>query len=253
MRTQIAKSLQKRCKAIRTAVNQYNAAAAALDRPALDWSKVSQFGFLEEFTLLQDTRNDIRNKKWAQPLIRETMRTSRRVICAEYELINMNREARRVHTSIRDEDILFTEVLAEMKRNNDPWYGAVLQHCERRRAINAHLLAYLLRIYALEGFTGIPGPGVHAGPARERPRAPLSSTSNDNPIEPDDPSHTSRPSSPMNVDAASHPPGHLDNLAAKELSEVESDEREEAVGVEEDDEGAVTDVLEHVSNIAAVM
>ena len=138
VRTQIAKNLQKRCRAIRTAVTQYNAAAAALDppRPPLDWSKVSHFSFLEEFTLLQDTRNDIRTRKWAQPLVRETMRTARRIERAEEELAHVNREARRVHTSIRDEDALFTDVLQELRERQDPIYLCIYDYVRRRRAIN---------------------------------------------------------------------------------------------------------------------
>ena len=76
MRTQNAKSLQKRCKAVRGAVKQLNDAGAAIGRPALDFDKVTHYDFLEQFTLLQDTRNDIRNRLWAQPLIRKTMRTA---------------------------------------------------------------------------------------------------------------------------------------------------------------------------------
>ncbi|KAI1787602.1 hypothetical protein LXA43DRAFT_861663, partial [Ganoderma leucocontextum] len=106
VRTHIAKSLQKRCKAIRAAVKSYNAAALALTppRPTPDWSRISHFSFLEEFTLLNDTRNNIRDKPWGQPLVRETMRTARRIKRATEELETVQREARRVHTSITDED-----------------------------------------------------------------------------------------------------------------------------------------------------
>ena len=76
VRTYLAKSLQRRCKAIRNAVAEYNSAAAALNppRPAINWSEVSHYSFVEEFSLLQDTRNDIREKQWSQPQIREFMR-----------------------------------------------------------------------------------------------------------------------------------------------------------------------------------
>ncbi|KAG2158579.1 uncharacterized protein EDB93DRAFT_1237923 [Suillus bovinus] len=56
MRTHIAKALQTCCKAIQSKVKEYNAAASALVPPApsLDWSCVSHYGFLDEFTLLRD-------------------------------------------------------------------------------------------------------------------------------------------------------------------------------------------------------
>ncbi|KAI0686720.1 hypothetical protein BC835DRAFT_1408502 [Cytidiella melzeri] len=63
-----------------TCYQTYNAAAAMLDppRPALDWSWVSTFNFLEEFTLLQDTHNNIRDKEWSKPAIREAMKLRHR-------------------------------------------------------------------------------------------------------------------------------------------------------------------------------
>ena len=53
-RTHLAKSLQTRCKAIRSATDTYNKAARLLDppRPPLDWAQVSRYSFLEEFNLL---------------------------------------------------------------------------------------------------------------------------------------------------------------------------------------------------------
>ncbi|KAG6369144.1 hypothetical protein JVT61DRAFT_1403 [Boletus reticuloceps] len=53
----IAKALQVRCRAIQAAVRKYNDAASTLQPPrqALNWSKVSHYSFLEEFTLLRET------------------------------------------------------------------------------------------------------------------------------------------------------------------------------------------------------
>ncbi|KAI0371846.1 hypothetical protein BV20DRAFT_1051440 [Pilatotrama ljubarskyi] len=80
-RTYIAKSLQRRCQAIHNAVNAYNAAARELSPPreVLDWSKVSHYAFLEEFTLLCDTKNDIREKPWAKPVVHEAMRLANHI------------------------------------------------------------------------------------------------------------------------------------------------------------------------------
>ncbi|KAL7283898.1 hypothetical protein ACG7TL_001170 [Trametes sanguinea] len=171
MRTYIAKNLQRRCKAIRNAVKEYNVAAQALDPPRepLDWTRVSHYTFLEEFTLLQDTRDDLRHKPWSQPHIRETMRIARRIARAREEVENVNREARRLHTHIRDEELLLTRVLQDLKERGDPLYGAVLDYSRHRRAANARNLAYLQRIYSLDGFTGNPTPGTRAGTTAEPP------------------------------------------------------------------------------------
>jgi hypothetical protein len=81
MRTHIAKALQSRCKAIRNAVKTYNAAAVQLNppRPPISWEAVSHINFLEEFHLLNDTQNDIRDKPWSQPVARELMKLHQRV------------------------------------------------------------------------------------------------------------------------------------------------------------------------------
>lgn len=81
MRRNIAKNMQTRSRAIRNAIVAYNAAAAALDppRPKLDWGTISHYQFLEEFDLMNETRADIREKPWAQPATRETLRLARRL------------------------------------------------------------------------------------------------------------------------------------------------------------------------------
>lgn len=103
------------------AVNAYNKAACALEPPCetLDWSKASHYAFLEEFALLRETKNDIRDKPWAKPVVRETMRMVQRVERAREELVNVSREVRRLHTSIRDEELLFTAVLEDLEKRGD--------------------------------------------------------------------------------------------------------------------------------------
>ncbi len=74
-------SLQRCCAAIRNTVKSYNKAALALNPPCetLGWTTTSHYSFLEEFALLQDTRNDICDKPWAKPAVRELMRLAQRV------------------------------------------------------------------------------------------------------------------------------------------------------------------------------
>ncbi|KAH9951708.1 hypothetical protein B0H21DRAFT_842744 [Amylocystis lapponica] len=156
IRTHVAKSLQARCQAIRNAVQVYNTAATALDppRPTLDWSKVSHYSFLDEFNLLHDTNNDVREKPWARPAIRETMKQARRIDRAREELIRCNVEARRLRTSIHDEDSLFTTTLAKLRDEKSPLFEAVNVFCQRRRNVNALHIARLQQLERLEDFSG---------------------------------------------------------------------------------------------------
>lgn len=171
MRTHIAKSLQTRCKTIQRAVKEYNVAAAALDppRPALDWSQVTNFNFLEEFALLQDTRNDIRDKPWSKPAIRETMKLRHRLARAREEVDRLNVEVRRLHTAIHDETQLFDDTLARLKANKDSVLGPTLDFVTRRKRLNDHLLTRIKQVYALKGFSGTKGPGQRLGGAVRAP------------------------------------------------------------------------------------
>ncbi|KAL6307294.1 hypothetical protein BKA93DRAFT_815978 [Sparassis latifolia] len=153
VRTHMAKSLQTRCRAIRNAVNVYNALACQMDppRPTLDWSKVTHYSFLEEFNLLRDTCNDICDKPWTRPDIRAVMKQARRVARACEEIQRLDVEVRRVHTSIYDED------------RNDQLYGAVNDFCRRRHRVNTWILAQLKQIHALDEFTGNGQVGTRKG------------------------------------------------------------------------------------------
>ncbi|KAG6895281.1 hypothetical protein C0992_002165 [Termitomyces sp. T32_za158] len=162
MRTHIAKSLQTRCQAIRTAVAAYNKAALALNppKPTLDWSKVSHYTFLEDFAIIRDTNRDISDRPWAKVVIRELIKKDQKLQRAHEEIVRCNVEVRRLHTSIVDEGRHFTKRLQEIKEAGLPIYGAVDEFVTRRRRVNAQLLTRILQIYSLPGFTGIPRPGV---------------------------------------------------------------------------------------------
>lgn len=156
MRSHIAKALQKRCKAIQRALQDYNKAAASLNppRPPLEWSEVSHYGFLDEFTLLRENREEILSKPWARPVIRETIKQANRIARAHEEVERCNIEARRLLTFILDEHDLFDTVEKSMKESCNPLLVTVQEYCARRRRINIQLLARISQIHTLDGFTG---------------------------------------------------------------------------------------------------
>jgi hypothetical protein len=165
MRTHIAKSLQTRCKAIQKALKDYNAAALELNPPrsTLEWSRVSHYAFLEEFNLLADTRQDVRDKPWAQPAIRETMKRALRVKRAQEEIIECNRALKRLHTSIRDEKLHFEQILQKLREEGRGIYGAVEKFVIYRTRVNDHLLRRIFQTYHLDGYTGDKVPGIRKG------------------------------------------------------------------------------------------
>ncbi|KAI0371572.1 hypothetical protein BV20DRAFT_1035216 [Pilatotrama ljubarskyi] len=155
VRTYIAKSLQRRLQAIRTAVAKYNNAALRLTppRPTLDWSKVTHYTFIE------DLGSHHRCKPWAQPLVRETMKKARKILCAREELERCNVEVRRLHTAVLDEIAELQGAIRAAQEHADPILGPLEDFAVRHTRVNSHLLAVIQQIHVLKGFSGERTPG----------------------------------------------------------------------------------------------
>ena len=89
LRTHIGKALQRRSEAIRNALARYNAQAAKLKppRPPLTWKEIVDYSFLAEFDLLRQSRFDIRQANWAQPIHREAMVKHFKLLRAREEIV----------------------------------------------------------------------------------------------------------------------------------------------------------------------
>ncbi|EKM48913.1 uncharacterized protein PHACADRAFT_107978, partial [Phanerochaete carnosa HHB-10118-sp] len=160
MCTHIAKSLQVHSKTIKKAVADYNAVAVTMNppRPMLDWLEVMHYAFLEEFLLLQDTRNDVHQKPWVQPITHKTIKMYRRVARANEELERLNIKVCCLHTAIIDEDKLLRAALASLGCSH-LLYGAMQDFALCRQAVNNHLLRRVFQVYDLPGYTGTQGSG----------------------------------------------------------------------------------------------
>ena len=106
LRQQISKSLQRRSEAIRKAIAWYNIQAAALNppRPPISWKDITQYTFLGEFDLLQHTRDDIRERVWAKPAVREATAKFFKLCRAKEEIMRLNVEMRHLRAAIRNEE-----------------------------------------------------------------------------------------------------------------------------------------------------
>jgi hypothetical protein len=132
-------------------------------RPTVDWAKVSHYGFLDEFNLLRDTRDDVREKPWARPAHRETVKQYLRIQRAHEEILRCNVEIRRLHTAIVDEHKRFDTVLDHLRCVDHPIRGAVLEYTMRRRCTNDHILARIQQTFDLDGFSGDKSVGIRKG------------------------------------------------------------------------------------------
>ncbi|KAF8519506.1 hypothetical protein BU17DRAFT_75910 [Hysterangium stoloniferum] len=97
LRTQIAKGLKARSQAIRTAVNNYNTAAACISPPRdpLD---------ITQFDLLRDGSQDIFHKPWIKAAEREASIAYFKIQRAHEEIQRLNIEISRLKTFICDEE-----------------------------------------------------------------------------------------------------------------------------------------------------
>jgi hypothetical protein len=170
MRKHIAKALQARSKAIKTAIERYNELAEGLGKPRLTWEQVVEYTFLSDFDILRDPSNDLAAKPWARPVFRELMDRYFKIQGARGEIKRLNVEIPRVVTWIRDEDS-FLRAVETALRNPEEKSSAQL---EMDTLVAAHVKLYrerwsqfsdthLRRFKTLAkkpGFTGSISPGV---------------------------------------------------------------------------------------------
>ncbi|KAJ6459300.1 hypothetical protein C8R45DRAFT_1109624 [Mycena sanguinolenta] len=175
MRRHIAKALQARSKAIRNAIDRYNAVAEDMvpPKPALSWEEVVNYGFLAEFDILRDTGDNIRSRPWTRRSYRVAMDRYFKILRAKEEIQRLNVEIKRVITWIEDEDWFLRKKEAEYK-DSDPALAVQISRYRQRRARSDH--NHMQRFWALAkttGFTGsvVPGMSIERREARRAERA----------------------------------------------------------------------------------
>ncbi|KAJ7894664.1 hypothetical protein B0H14DRAFT_3854252 [Mycena olivaceomarginata] len=105
MRKHITKALQARSKAVKHAIDNYNAAACLLDPPMphLTWKQVVEYVFLADFDILRDTRAEVQSHPWTRPAYQLAMDRYFKILRAREEIKRVNVEIPRMVTWIRDE------------------------------------------------------------------------------------------------------------------------------------------------------
>ena len=168
LRKHIAKALQARSAAIRTALDRYNTAARAINPPRreLHWDEVVEYAFLSEFDLLRDSRQDVSRRPWATPAARLTMDWYFKKCRAVEEIQCLNIEIRRLLTHIQDEDRHLRRCEEYMKPINVLLAHQIATRRNNRSRFNALHLQRLHHISQLPRFTGtlLPGQTVLTAP-----------------------------------------------------------------------------------------
>lgn len=145
MRTQIAKALKSRSKAVKTAVTTYNEAAQKLGRPVLELKSVLDYVHLGQFDLLRLSRHNITEKPWARPAEREAATAYFKLKRSHEELARVEIEMKRLIKGIYAYKAVVTE---EIRRLQDTDKLLAWQLNERYKIRQAQDDMHLRRIRA---------------------------------------------------------------------------------------------------------
>ncbi|KAF8337774.1 hypothetical protein F5887DRAFT_1063021 [Amanita rubescens] len=156
LRNHISAGVKARSKTIRTALEKYNEAAAALNpaAPELTWKMVVEYAVLADFDLLRDVRQDVRKKPWASSTNRLLRDQYFKLERAREEIDRLNIEIRRVITYIADEAI-FLQMIEEAVAADDARlaHQITLYGLERGRSNAVHIKRFA-KLAKDPGFTG---------------------------------------------------------------------------------------------------
>ncbi|KAF7348117.1 hypothetical protein MSAN_01764300 [Mycena sanguinolenta] len=185
LRKHIAKALQARSKGVRTALDRYNDAAAALSPPRtqLTWEQIVEYAFLADFDLLREGRQDIRSEPWAQPAGRLAMDRHFKLLRADEEIARVNLEIQRFVTYMVDEERFLVYHEERLRAEGNPGLAhQVGVHRMERSRFNALHMENLVKLSKEDGFTGSISPGVRVSKERRVPEVRASSTDGDHPM-----------------------------------------------------------------------
>ncbi|KAF8143379.1 hypothetical protein K438DRAFT_1993896 [Mycena galopus ATCC 62051] len=156
LRKHIVKALQVRSKAVKSAPERYNVAAAAIapPKPQLSWAQVVEYAFLAEFDLLREGCEDIRAEPWALPAGRAALDQHYKMLRAEEEIERLNVEIARLVTYMADEEeFLVCHEERLRQEGEDALAHQVYIHRGRRGRFNALHMEHLVQLSKEPGFT----------------------------------------------------------------------------------------------------
>ncbi|KAI5980632.1 hypothetical protein EDD15DRAFT_2152288, partial [Pisolithus albus] len=132
---QISKGLQRRSEAIRKVIMRYNIQAGVLNppQPPISWKDIVQYTFLGEFDLLWHARDDVQERIWAKPAVREATAKFFKLCRAKEEITRLNVEIRHLQTAIHNKEVEVSQTITNLCCS-DPLLAHKLQCLHQPRA-----------------------------------------------------------------------------------------------------------------------
>lgn len=154
LRVNISKHLKARSETIRTALKAYNTAAAAIGKPKIDFQDLMNTTFIADFDLLRDSRTDIRQKPWADPVKRVIHDQWFKLQHAKEEIKRLNVEIVRLRTWIHDENQLFKSTTDRIATSDPALSQEITARGARQFSVNSWIMKSLDRV-GQDGLSGI--------------------------------------------------------------------------------------------------
>jgi hypothetical protein len=129
----------------------------------MTWTKLLEAVSLAELDILRDSRQDIRDLKWAQPAHREAMNLYFGIKGAKEEPRRLNVEIRRILTFMIDDHVDYWHAIAATCMTDPHMAFQLSMEWQSRQKIHARIMDRLRQTAALKGFSGHLIPGHHAG------------------------------------------------------------------------------------------
>lgn len=157
--------MRTRSGAIKTALKQYNDAAALLNPPRdpLTWSTVLKAATVADFDLLRDTRTDIRRLPWTEPSRREATTYYFGIKRAREEIVRLNVEITRLLTFMLDTHVDYHHAIQRYTTEDPPLASSLTQQWQYEERINESVVRKLIQTSQLRGFTGTLSIGSRIG------------------------------------------------------------------------------------------
>ncbi|KAH9853435.1 hypothetical protein C2E23DRAFT_698062, partial [Lenzites betulinus] len=165
LRDKIGKALKTRAEAIRKALAKYNRYAGELKppKPELSVAEVMELVSLGEFDLLRETRQDIREKPWAQRTHRDAMGVYFNVKRAREEIARLNVEISRLFSAMVDDHVDHYHAAATVRDMSPTLARELALRQQYLNVVNEKTVAWLLKTSQLPGFSGTLRYGYRVG------------------------------------------------------------------------------------------
>lgn len=156
LRKSLTKAITRRSAAIRTALQRYNEEAAKLTppRPALTFAEVASHEFIADFELLREGRDDIRQKKWANPAVREGVKWWLKILRAKEEIVRLNIESLRLKAWICESNVQRESQIASLHSTYPSLSKELAYRHHRQLKCDLDITLKLWEMEELTGFTG---------------------------------------------------------------------------------------------------